>query len=103
MVRMKMLIVIRHLYSYLDNPCSVSSAAYCLNGGTCMSPNTDPPVPSCLCPNGFMGLRCDSTTQNNPCASNPCQANGYCALSLSNTSYACVCQTNYTGAQCERG
>ncbi len=87
---------------YLDNPCSLSSSSYCLNGGTCVSSNTDPPIATCLCREGFTGLYCNLTNQNNPCASNPCQSHGYCALSPSNTSYSCICQTNYTGNQCER-
>ncbi len=87
---------------YLDNPCSLSSSTQCLNGGTCVSTNTDPPVASCLCLQGFSGSYCSITLQNNPCTSNPCQTRGYCALSASNTSYSCICQTNYTGAQCER-
>jgi Notch-like protein len=36
------------------------------------------------------------------CASNPCQTRGYCALSISGTSYSCICQANYTGYRCER-
>jgi hypothetical protein len=87
----------------LDNPCSLSPTAYCSNGGTCVPSNTDPPVATCLCPSGFTDSRCNRTTQNDPCDSSPCQANGYCALSTSNTTFTCVCQTNYVGNQCERG
>jgi len=93
----------RFLFCYLDNPCSLSSSNYCLNGGTCVSTNTDPPIASCLCQQGFTGLYCDATIQNNPCTSNPCQTRGYCALSAGNTSYSCICESNYTGSQCERG
>jgi hypothetical protein len=90
------------ILSYLDNPCTLLPPNYCLNGGTCVSTNTDPPVASCLCQQGFTGLHCDATLQNNPCASNPCQTRGYCALSTGNSSYSCICATNYTGNQCER-
>ena len=40
--------------------------------------------------------------EDNPCASNPCQTRGYCALSSSNKTYTCVCQENFIGEQCER-
>lgn len=87
---------------YLDNPCGVSPSTFCANGGTCISSNTDPPRGACLCPEGFTGPYCNMTMQNDPCASNPCQGRGYCVLSVTNTSYSCICQTNYTGSQCER-
>lgn len=87
---------------FLDNPCGLSSSSYCSNGGTCVSSNTDPPVALCLCRAGFAGPYCNMTIQTDPCASNPCQANGYCALSASNTSYSCICQSNYIGNQCEK-
>ncbi|CAM4742153.1 unnamed protein product [Rotaria magnacalcarata] len=84
------------------NPCNLLSSSYCLNGGTCVPSNTDPPIASCLCSEVFAGLNCNSTQQSNPCTSNPCQTNGYCALSTSKTSYSCICQPNYIGDQCER-
>ncbi|CAF4392448.1 unnamed protein product, partial [Rotaria magnacalcarata] len=87
---------------YLENPCNLLSSSYCLNGGTCVPSNTDPPIASCLCSEVFAGLNCNSTQQSNPCTSNPCQTNGYCALSTSKTSYSCICQPNYIGDQCER-
>ena len=90
-------------FCYLDNACTLLPSNYCLNGGTCVSTNTDPPVASCLCKQGFAGLYCDVAMQSNPCASNPCQTHGYCALSTGNTSYSCICAANYTGNQCERG
>lgn len=86
----------------LDNPCGLSTSSHCLNGGTCVSSNTDPPIASCLCPQGFTGSYCNVTAQNDPCASEPCQGRGYCALSTPNTNYSCICLSNYIGPQCER-
>jgi Notch-like protein len=87
-------------FNSLDNPCTSSSK--CQNDGTCVSLSTNPPVSSCLCREGFTGKDCELLIENNPCASNPCQTRGYCALSSSNTTYTCVCQENFIGAQCER-
>ncbi len=86
----------------LDNPCSLPSSIQCFNGGACASSNTDPPKASCLCPQGYTGMYCNITAQNDACASNPCQMRGHCAVSTSNTSYICICQDNYIGDQCER-
>ena len=86
----------------LDNPCSSSSNASCQNGGTCMSSNTDPPTSSCLCPEGYTGMHCERVIERDPCASNPCQTRGHCALSTSNRTYTCICQDNFVGEQCER-
>lgn len=67
-----------------------------------MATNTDPPIPSCLCRTGLTGSQCEVNLSDNPCASNPCQGRGFCALSATNTSYSCICHNNYTGSQCER-
>ncbi len=88
-------------FDSLDNPCS-SSSSHCQNGGTCLSSNTDPPISSCLCPEGLTGRFCEIFIEDNPCASNPCQTRGYCALSSSNKTYTCLCQENFIGEQCER-
>ncbi len=85
----------------LDNPCSLSSSN-CQNDGTCISSNTDPPISSCLCQEGFTGQYCEILIENDPCVSNPCQTRGYCAVSRSNRTYTCVCQENFIGEQCER-
>ncbi|CAF3959121.1 unnamed protein product, partial [Rotaria sordida] len=85
-----------------ENPCSLSSTPFCLNSGTCVSSNTDPPIALCLCPESFTGPYCNIMIQNDPCASNPCQTHGYCALSILKTSYSCICQSNYIGDNCER-
>ena len=85
-----------------DNPCSSSSNTSCQNGGTCMPSTTDPPTSSCLCPEGYMGTHCERIIEGDPCASNPCQTRGHCALSPSNKTYTCVCQDNFVGEQCER-
>jgi hypothetical protein len=74
----------------------------CSFGGTCVSTNTDPPIASCLCRDGFTGPRCTTSLQNDLCASNPCQTRGVCALSMFNTSYTCICQAGFVGDQCER-
>ncbi|CAF3385729.1 unnamed protein product [Rotaria socialis] len=66
-----------------DNPCSQSSLI-CHNSGTCIPSNADPPIISCLCQEEFTGTRCEILKENDPCASNPCQTHGYCALSTSN-------------------
>ncbi|CAF4553802.1 unnamed protein product [Rotaria sp. Silwood1] len=84
-----------------DNPCSLSSSI-CHNGGTCVSSNTDPPIRSCLCREEYTGTYCEILKESDPCASNPCQTRGYCALSTSNKTYTCVCQENFIGEKCER-
>ncbi|CAM4960293.1 unnamed protein product [Rotaria socialis] len=66
-----------------DNPCSQSSLI-CHNSGTCIPSNADPPIISCLCQEEFTGTHCEILKENDPCASNPCQTHGYCALSTSN-------------------
>lgn len=100
----KILKIFHHhtFFFFLDNPCTLLASTYCSNGGTCITTNTDPPIASCLCRDGFTGSRCTSTSLNDPCASTPCQGRGVCALSTVNTSYACVCQANFIGDQCER-
>lgn len=74
----------------------------CQNAGTCVPSNTDPSASFCLCEEGYTGRFCEKQIEANPCASNPCQTRGYCALSSSNQTYTCVCQENFTGEQCER-
>jgi Notch-like protein len=86
---------------YLDNPC-ISSKFHCQNGGTCISSETDPPISSCLCREGYTGTYCENSKENNPCSSNPCQTRGYCVLSTSNRTYTCICQDHFLGEQCER-
>ncbi|CAF3778690.1 unnamed protein product [Adineta steineri] len=85
-----------------DNPCNSSSLFNCHNEGICISSNSDPPISSCLCREGFTGAYCEILIESNPCASNPCQTRGYCALSTSNRTYTCICQDNFIGEQCER-
>ncbi|KAK3600843.1 hypothetical protein CHS0354_014207 [Potamilus streckersoni] len=42
------------------DPVSLCPQGWCQNGGSCMGQNT------CLCPNGFLGSRCETTANNVP-------------------------------------
>jgi hypothetical protein len=57
---------------------------------------------TCFCQDSFTGSHCETLIQSDPCASNPCQTRGYCALSALNKTYTCVCQDNFIGKHCER-
>lgn len=103
--------------SYTTTVSACNSPYACLNGGTCVpvkQPNVNPPY-ACVCLSGYTGLRCETvtvssatvsytpptTTQFNPCASNPCLY-GTC-LPITNTiTYVCVCSPNYTGFNCQQ-
>lgn len=85
----------------IENPCY--HGPECRNGGTCVPSNTDPPIRSCICPEGWIGPNCEHKKINDPCASNPCQTRGHCALSKSNRTYVCLCHDQFLGDQCERG
>ena len=86
---------------FLDNPCK-TSAIDCRNNGACVYSNTDPPVSSCRCREGFTGTYCETVIHNNPCSSNPCQTRGHCALSTTNKTYTCICREHFIGEYCER-
>lgn len=43
----------------------------------------------------------DSSCNEDPCISNPCQSNGTCLSILSSTNYTCKCPEQYTGYRCE--
>ena len=46
-------------HNYLENlvlPCDPNP---CFNGGTCV-PSDDPKNPTCICPNEFIGPRCET-------------------------------------------
>ncbi|CAF1091235.1 unnamed protein product [Adineta ricciae] len=84
-----------------DNPCKTSTID-CRNNGACVYSNTDPPVSSCRCREGFTGTYCETIIHNNPCSSNPCQTRGHCALSTTNKTYTCICRDHFIGEFCER-
>ncbi|CAF4786385.1 unnamed protein product [Rotaria socialis] len=84
-----------------NNPCNQSSSI-CHNGGTCVSSNTDPPISSCHCREDYTGTYCEIVKEIDPCASNPCQTRGHCALSTLNKTFTCLCRESFIGERCER-
>ncbi|CAG0912472.1 unnamed protein product [Notodromas monacha] len=73
------------------NITSCSSAAICMNGGSC--PGGHRP---CVCPVGFVGALCQTNVDD--CASNPC-AQGATCVDLVND-YMCDCPPGLTGKDC---
>ncbi len=62
---------------------------YCLNGGECaVSKAGVPGSPSCVCPLGFTGQRCEKVYV--PCYSSPCHNSGTCQQ-MTDTTYICHC------------
>ncbi|XP_078696567.1 uncharacterized protein LOC144924834 isoform X6 [Branchiostoma floridae x Branchiostoma belcheri] len=100
--------------------CGDRFRGYCLNGGICEVSESDPDMPMCLCPSGWWGLRCHhelielnggdsrvttpavttTTTQAEPCDSNPCQHGGECFDN--DAGYFCNCPSDWQGDNCEK-
>ncbi|XP_071945103.1 uncharacterized protein [Antedon mediterranea] len=91
----------------LQSPCLSNP---CFNGGTCNSVTDGQSVSyQCTCIEGFIGDRCQefsdvdtsSSSYFDPCASEPCQNDGFCTFGDDFVSYVCYCQGNYDGVNCE--
>lgn len=81
-------------YCQHKDPCYVG---YCLNGGGCtVSVAGVPGSPSCDCPLGFAGQRCEIQKNSTCYPNNPCTNGGKCSL-LPNDQYQCVCARGWTG------
>lgn len=76
------------------SPSVVCPSAHCGNGGTC-TPGRDL-VPSCACPPGISGERCENV--DSPCTVNPC-GEGQCVTGLGNE-YCCICPDGLAGTDC---
>ncbi|CAD5124310.1 DgyrCDS12602 [Dimorphilus gyrociliatus] len=65
--------------------------------GTCIPQvNTDP---TCQCPSGYAGSRCETFVGSNACNPNPCRNSGIC--SVSGSTFSCDCRDRrYTGSTC---
>ncbi len=68
----------------------------CLNNGVCFPIGTNY---TCLCQQGYSGLRCE-TTPSNICTLS-CSNNGTCAIRAQDNVQICVCLQGYTGSRCE--
>lgn len=68
----------------------------CQNGAVCTNKFNSSPGFECACVNGYIGQLCDRL----PCADSPCQNGGTCE-DLPNGAYACECETNYEGTNCQ--
>ncbi|UJR17199.1 hypothetical protein I4U23_004094 [Adineta vaga] len=77
-------------------PCQMMKP--CQNNGTCVDNNTIMNTYSCLCLQGFNGSTCEY--DHRPCQSNSCWNNGHCN-ETSNTTFECVCQSEWIGDHCE--
>ncbi len=81
-------------YCQHKDPCYVG---YCLNGGECaVSKAGVPGSPSCVCPLGFTGQRCEIQKNSTCFPNNPCTNGGKCSL-LPNDQYKCQCARGWTG------
>uniref|UniRef100_A0A8C2GDN5 Notch receptor 2 n=1 Tax=Cyprinus carpio TaxID=7962 RepID=A0A8C2GDN5_CYPCA len=86
-------------YCQHKDPCYVG---YCLSGGECtVSVAGVPRSPSCVCPLGFTGQRCEIQENSTCFPNNPCTNGGKCSL-LPNDQYKCQCARGWTGQRCEQ-
>lgn len=67
----------------------------CVPGGSCV----DRPDWSCTCSAGFTGTGSKSCTSIDDCTANACNGHGACSDGLE--SYACACETGFSGDRCE--
>ncbi|ODN06404.1 Fibropellin-1 [Orchesella cincta] len=67
---------------------------YCTNGGLCLPQNHGP---TCVCPAGFTGERCELDIDE--CESAPCYNAATCVDEPQG--YRCVCPPGYTGINCQ--
>ncbi|XP_025113505.1 fibropellin-3-like [Pomacea canaliculata] len=68
----------------------------CSNGGSCL---TGVDSFRCICPEGFTGVQCESTTVVSPCATSPCNNSGTCVDDVEG--FRCVCLPSWTGERCQ--
>lgn len=78
-----------------QNICSVSNP--CVRGTCVPQVNTDP---TCDCPSGYTGDRCQTLISSNLCSPNPCQNSGVC--SISGNTFSCDCRDRrFGGSRCD--
>uniref|UniRef100_A0A8B9KKB2 Notch receptor 2 n=1 Tax=Astyanax mexicanus TaxID=7994 RepID=A0A8B9KKB2_ASTMX len=82
---------------YLGEYCHLCGPEYCLNRGNCTVNRVGKSEsPSCVCPLGFNGPRCETQINSTCYPNNPCSNGGTCAL-LPNDKYTCHCTAGWTG------
>ena len=72
------------------------STSPCQNNGVCFNGLNSY---ACICPAGFNGTNCQTSTAINYCSSNPCLNKGTCFNGVSG--FACVCPTGFNGTTCQ--
>uniref|UniRef100_A0A914WRL7 Uncharacterized protein n=1 Tax=Plectus sambesii TaxID=2011161 RepID=A0A914WRL7_9BILA len=77
-----------------DCPTDNCLSGPCINGGTCVTSDTDY---TCTCVPGYTGVNCNEDIDE--CASSPCMNAGECGNDLNK--YTCTCGTGFYGLQCE--